>query len=555
MLNSFEKKNKPLVSIVVPVYNSEKFVRECIDSLVHQSLENIEIIAVDDGSTDRSLSILEEYQKNYPNKVIVKSIPHVHGAGAPRNEAIKIARGDYLAFCDSDDIMDRQAVELLYKKAIENDHDIVCAPIWIYTGNTKSLYGVLKEPISTESLILTGQLYLHTKLVHKRLIQKAGWIPEEISMEDLGYSLVLHSYATRIGYLDYPVYHYFKRYGSDSNAVFGLRNLDTIKARQYAIENCNPQFRQYVLAYVARHIHSDFRKRWSFTDYYIKQLKELWPELKDNPVLNSDEYLYKRLESFVSLPDKPIPCKVWVGGFGEKISEEFLQDCRLNAFYEGCKVIVLNEQNCNISENKLVKAAYDAGEYDFVNGYFALKAIWSEGGIYLNKRIKIDTPFNYIRYCNVFFSLIDNNQYSDWVFGGMAGNPIMETILESYKDSRVNKLVFHPLSSRIKDALDGETIDCSHVNNILNPIVTVFSPDVMVCDLTDKHSLQPEPHICTHDFSEKSSEIDYITLRKSTLRALVQIPGANDELNEVKKENAMLRNKIRNLELSATKEL
>lgn len=554
MLSKSAGEKKPLVSIIVPVYNSEKYLRKCMDSLVNQTLQSIEIIVVNDGSTDGSLAILEDYRERFPNKVVIRSIGHIHGAGAPRNIAIKMARGDYLGFCDSDDVMDTQAAELLYKKAIDGDNDIVCAPLWLITKNSKVLYGKMEEPISTEKLILNGQVYLPNKLIHKRLLNKVGDIPENISTEDLGYSLVLHSYARKIGYIDHPVYFYYKRYGSDSNSVFELRNLDTIKARQYALNNCNPQYRQYVATYVARHINSDIRKRWIFTDRFIQQLKELWPELRNNRVLKSDEYLYNRLQRFAYLPDKPIPRNLFIGGFGGAISDDVMREYQEKAFYDGCNLLVLNELNCDVTEREIVENAYNAGEFDFVNGYFALKAISIQGGIYLDRRIIIDAPFNYVRYCKAFFSLIDDQAYSNWVFGGMPQNETILKILETYLNSNLYDDPLYPLNDRIRDVLEDYNISLTEVNNLIDYPYTVFSPDVMVCDTTDKLSLRSELHICSHNLTNHAGESEYITIKRSTLRALINIPGSNDELNEVKRENAMLRNKVRDMELVQQKE-
>ncbi|MFE4712063.1 glycosyltransferase [Paenibacillus sp. NPDC056722] len=543
----FSFDEEPLVSIVVPVYNSEKHLRNCMESLIHQTLSNIEIVAVDDGSTDNSLVILKEYEKRYPEKVIVRSIDHVHGAGAPRNVAIEIARSKYIGFCDSDDVMDKKAMELLYNKAIEQDYDIVCAPLWIKSQDSKVLYGEMREPLTTEQMILGGQVYLPNKLIHRRLLLKAGKMPEGISTEDLGYSLVLHSYAERIGYVNSPVYSYIKRYGSDSNSVFELRNLDTIEARKYALKQCNQLFREYVATYIARHLNSDFRKRWIFIDRYIQQLKELWPELKDNEILKRDNYLYTRLSKFSDLPNETIPRNVFIGGFGASYSDELIKKYQETVYYDNSNIIILNELNCDVNEKEIVKLAYNLGDYEFVNGYFAIKSIEMHGGIYLDRRILIEAPFNYVLHCKVFFNLLDQESYSDWVFGGLAQNEIMKKILATYDESCLGKTSY-TLSERIKNVMDEEE-NVTVLNDFIESKVTVFTPEVMVCNITDPKSLKPEPHICSHDLTSRVFDEEYITIKKSTLRTILHSSGANDELNEIKKENALLRNTIREIEL------
>ena len=112
----------PKVSIIIPVYNVEDYLRECLDSVVNQTLKDIEIILVDDGSTDSSLSICQEYAQK-DDRIIVLTQKN-QGAGVARNNGIKIATGAYLSIIDSDDFFDLSMLEKLYNKAVKYDLDI-----------------------------------------------------------------------------------------------------------------------------------------------------------------------------------------------------------------------------------------------------------------------------------------------------------------------------------------------------------------------------------------------------------------------------------------------
>ena len=113
------------VSVIVPVYNVEKYLAECINSIINQTLKEIEIICVNDGSTDSSLDILREYEKKDNRiKVINKSNG---GISSARNAGIEAANGKYIAFVDSDDWVDLDAYEILYRFAKEQHADILCA--------------------------------------------------------------------------------------------------------------------------------------------------------------------------------------------------------------------------------------------------------------------------------------------------------------------------------------------------------------------------------------------------------------------------------------------
>lgn len=112
------------VSVIVPVYNTESYLRDCIDSLVNQTLEDIEIFLVDDGSTDSSAVIIKEYAEKFPNKI--KAFYKENGGQASaRNLALLHAQGEYLGFVDSDDWVDLDMYEEMYTKAKEENADIV----------------------------------------------------------------------------------------------------------------------------------------------------------------------------------------------------------------------------------------------------------------------------------------------------------------------------------------------------------------------------------------------------------------------------------------------
>ena len=113
----------PYVSIVIPVYNVEKYLEQCIESAVNQTLNNIEIIAVNDGSTDNSLSILKKYESKYDNFKIINQ--DNQGLSSARNTGLKACSGKYVYFLDSDDFIDINAMEYCYKEAEKYNLDIV----------------------------------------------------------------------------------------------------------------------------------------------------------------------------------------------------------------------------------------------------------------------------------------------------------------------------------------------------------------------------------------------------------------------------------------------
>ncbi len=117
--------HEPLISVIVPVYNSSLYLRKCLGSLLSQTIKGIEIIAVDDGSTDGSSLILDEYAESYPDLIVIHQANQ--GQGAARNTGVSVARGQYIGFVDSDDYVDSNMYKHLCSLISETDADVaVC---------------------------------------------------------------------------------------------------------------------------------------------------------------------------------------------------------------------------------------------------------------------------------------------------------------------------------------------------------------------------------------------------------------------------------------------
>lgn len=114
------------VSVLIPVYNSERYIARCLDSVLNQTYPNVEAVCIDDGSKDRSPAILDEYASRYPGRVVVEHRENA-GAAAARNRAIELATGVYLAFADNDDWLDPDFVETHLRAALATGAEVVCS--------------------------------------------------------------------------------------------------------------------------------------------------------------------------------------------------------------------------------------------------------------------------------------------------------------------------------------------------------------------------------------------------------------------------------------------
>lgn len=128
------KKTTPKISVIIPVFNTQDYLKTCLDSVFKQTFQDFEVICVDDGSTDDSLKILEEY-KEKDSRLTVISQPNSK-QGTARNKGLDLAKGVYIAFLDSDDFIPDDFLEILYNKAEETDSEVVLTDEVLYFQNT-----------------------------------------------------------------------------------------------------------------------------------------------------------------------------------------------------------------------------------------------------------------------------------------------------------------------------------------------------------------------------------------------------------------------------------
>jgi glycosyltransferase involved in cell wall biosynthesis len=168
------------VSLIVPVYNVEKYISKCLDSLVNQTLNDIEIIVVNDGTKDNSQKIIDEYVKKYPNK-IKSYIKKNGGLSDARNYGIKKATGEYIGFVDSDDYVDLKLYEDMYKKAIDSGADIVgCQVKYVYPD--KVTYNKIDDNLFNKSIIESPDILLQLKsYAPNKIYKRSFWTENNFS--------------------------------------------------------------------------------------------------------------------------------------------------------------------------------------------------------------------------------------------------------------------------------------------------------------------------------------------------------------------------------------
>jgi len=204
------------VSVIVAVYNAEKYLEKCIDSLLAQTLAEIEIIAINDGSSDSSLDILKSYAiKSAKLKYFTKSNG---GASDARNYGLAHANGEYIGYLDSDDFVDSDMYELMYNKAKENNSDIVECNLHHIFANGEDTEVVSKYYQPSE-LLCFGRYVVWNKIYKRELLIKASaHFPVGVIYEDVAFVAKLLPYVRSYEYIDAAPIYYVQRSNSVNNS-------------------------------------------------------------------------------------------------------------------------------------------------------------------------------------------------------------------------------------------------------------------------------------------------------------------------------------------------
>lgn len=212
------------VSVIVPVYNSKDYLNECVESLVNQTLKDIEIIFINDGSTDESLEILEEYRVCYPDKIVVESKEN-GGQASARNLGIKLATGEYIGFLDSDDSADCDMFAKMYETAKKNGSDFVeSAYEYLQVdskGNKKELpsYGNVRAYKNIKEMFIDPLVSPWNKIYKRELLQENEILfPEGLIYEDTAFFIKAIPFIRRPIHLPEKLIHHYLWPNSTMNA-------------------------------------------------------------------------------------------------------------------------------------------------------------------------------------------------------------------------------------------------------------------------------------------------------------------------------------------------
>lgn len=276
-----------LVSIIVPVYNVEKYIEKCISSIINQSYNHLEIILINDGSTDSSGFICDKFAKNDP-RIKVYHISN-GGSSIARNYGLKKCQGEYIGFVDSDDWIKPNMFQELLGFAMSNNLKVVeCASLNITKQNstikTNSINKIEGQEEALKRIIPNRRFAVWRRIYHKSVIKDRYFIPH-ILHQDVYFTLDIILSLNKFGYLNKPLY------------VYNVKNLDSVIRSDYNLKKLNSIGAPYYVVEKTKHLNSEIKTLAS--NYLIKFLTSHYNSLFLNEELDLDFNHRKKIKTSI----------------------------------------------------------------------------------------------------------------------------------------------------------------------------------------------------------------------------------------------------------------
>ena len=284
-----------MISVIVPVYNVETYLEECLDSIQNQTYTNLEVLLVNDGSTDGSQAICERYCQTDKRFRLMNQTNQ--GLSAARNKGVEISTGEYIVFVDSDDIIKTNYLEKLMQYMTEDVDIVEC----IFTVKKMEF---LDENIETTTIIFEGDsneavkffpnhtlnVNAVTKLYRREIVEAVPYI-DGVIFEDVYCGIGMLKYIRKIIKIDYKGYYYRQRQASIMHRTFTPKNLDIFTVSDKLLEMYSD--REELLPYIASflvhlatmHYQDYIRKGNPYAKVYNQKLAEYVAITKKNPEL------------------------------------------------------------------------------------------------------------------------------------------------------------------------------------------------------------------------------------------------------------------------------
>lgn len=308
--------SKVKLSVIIPCYNVENYISKCMDSLVNQTLSDIEIIAVNDGSKDKTLKILKSYEKKHKNIIVIDK--KNAGVSAARNDALKIAKGEYIGFLDSDDWVDKTMFQKMYEKATTENLDIVaCDTNAVYPTENRVIKSNVSENSNPKELMLNAYAVIWNKIYKRELIKDIKFNENMTFCEDVLFLYMVYSRVNKVGAIHEALHFYLQREGSltytyNEKLYQLIDSLDNVVSYYKKVKLMKKYKEEIEYSYV-RYLYATFVKRLAKTkdkkqfkrgvNFVIEKVNSTFPNYRKNKyirALNGKSLYLRFFNRFIS---------------------------------------------------------------------------------------------------------------------------------------------------------------------------------------------------------------------------------------------------------------
>lgn len=244
------------LSVIVPAYNAEKTIRQSLDSILHQTRAVDELIVINDGSTDGTEKILQEYREAYPACFRFRTVEN-GGQGRARNIGFDLSTGGWIGYVDSDDWIDPEMYERLIDAAEREHADLALCEVLAHFPDGSTA----REYIYREARAMAAAGFANNKLFRRSLIENVRFPEEKLWYEDAEFTAVAIHRAGKIAHLADPLYHYRRGLPSTMNNNNARKNLDLLEVMRHLEEELLPDDRDDFEFLVLNHVLLDAMNR------------------------------------------------------------------------------------------------------------------------------------------------------------------------------------------------------------------------------------------------------------------------------------------------------
>ncbi|MDF1489387.1 glycosyltransferase [Tessaracoccus caeni] len=424
----------PKVSVVVPVYNTEAFLAQCLDSLVGQSLEEIEIVVVNDGSPDGSQAIIDEYAERYPDKIVALTQPN-GGLGSARNLGIAHATGRYIGFVDSDDFVELDMYRRLYEEAERTDSDVAICRYRHYSldksydvvgGNFPFPEG---EVFSSEGFFLNSRVMIVVNKIYRaELVRRVPF--QDTWFEDVAWSPVVMSYADSISYTPEIFYHYILRDGTITTSHDNVRTLEEVSSLRFALANANPERIDQVAYMAAQRLLFDARVRPAYADKFALAVHEFRDIIGSSQHVLDEPRLFVRLQPYLAEDFQTIPKTVLFSSSGRAAD---VDGAWMDRFGYAADTNYLDVDSWVPPAEDPV-ATQLAHRPKALRNYLQLSHLSAHGGIVVGDDLETLGPIAWALHASrSFFGFEEPGKVSTRIFGAVPGAEVIDDLLALFR--------------------------------------------------------------------------------------------------------------------------